>query len=160
MEKLPFLGMWECAIDEKRRITLPARLRELLATYGSSPELIVTLGRKGSLMILPPAVWNSVSPDLFNAVVDSDAGAQAVRTMMAMHGNVSRLDNSGRLTLTEKQMKIALLDKVAIVFGYFNCIELWNPERFKTINTTASPEEHDRNIERYVGPASRRKERE
>ena len=157
--ELPFLGTWECAIDEKRRLTLPARLRELLTAIEASPELMVTRGHKGCLYVIPPKTWNELKPGLFRGVMGGDEGAVKLRHLMARYGNLARIDNSGRITLTDLQVKVAGLEKEAIVFGSYNRIEIWNPRRFEeAFPLPADGEEYDRLLSGYVDGAPKRGE--
>ncbi|MFH1143126.1 MAG: hypothetical protein V1774_01110 [Candidatus Eisenbacteria bacterium] len=149
--ELPLLGAWDCAIDSKRRLTLPAKLRESLTSVEPSPELIVTVGHRGCLLLIPPKTWKDLTPDLFRAIVGGDEGAQRLRATMALYGSTPRIDNSGRVTLTEKQVKVANLDKDAVVLGNFTRIEVWNPERFASeIPDLEDTSEHDRLLARYL----------
>jgi len=149
--QLPFLGTWDCTIDSKRRLTLPAKLRELLGSVEPTPQLIVTVGHKGCLLLIPPGLWNELSPDLLRAILGGDEGALRLRSTMALYGNVARIDNSGRISLTEKQVKVAGLEKEAVFFGNFNRIEVWNPSRFAVENPPLEdPAEHDRLMAEYL----------
>ncbi len=143
---ITFLGRWPGTIDGKRRLTLPAPLRRTLAQVPESPQLVVTVGPSGSLIVMPETTWENFSPDLFRDAVQGDPGAQRLRATMARYGSVCRVDRSGRLTLTEEQMEFAGLAKPgkAIIFGNFNRIEVWEPSRFETVNATTDPTEHDR----------------
>ena len=149
--QLPLLGTWYCTIDSKRRLTLPARLRALIRSIEPAPEVMVTLGHRGCLLVIPPRLWNELSPDLFRAIVGGEEGALRLRSTMARYGSVARIDNSGRISLTEKQIKVAGLSKEAIVFGNFNRIEVWNPSRFTVENPPLEdPAEHDRLMATYL----------
>ncbi len=151
---LPLLGRGECAIDAKRRLILPAVLRDQLRLLESSAHLIVTVGHQGCLLLIPPSTWEEFAPDLFTAAVQGDEGAIRLRGTMARYGLLCRIDNSGRITLTDEQMKVAGLAKRAIVFGNFSRIEIWNPERFELhVPRVADPAEHDRLTARYLGRA-------
>jgi MraZ protein len=158
--ELPLLGTWECRIDDKRRLTLPARLRELLSSVDPSPELIVTRGDKGCLLIIPPKIWKEFSPDLFRAIVGGDEDAQRLRATMAVYGSVSRIDNTGRITLTDKQVRVAGLAKGAILLGNFNRVELWNSEQFAAeFPELGEPRGDDRLAARYLDGMATPKEK-
>lgn len=149
--RLPFLGRSVCSIDEKRRLTLPARFRELLAME-ESPYLVTTLGQGGCIYLVPHARWDELTPALLRAAFQGDAEAAVLRSTFARYGNLCRMDNNGRVTLTEEQTEVASLDKQAVVFGNYTLIEIWNPERFDQHNPRVTDTAvHDRRIMRYVG---------
>jgi MraZ protein len=151
--RLPFLGRWICTIDAKRRLTLPAKVREILELE-EGPYLVTTVGHKGCLLVVPHARWEELTPDLLRDTFQGDQGAQRLRGAFARYGNLCRPDASGRITLTEEQMRVAGLGKQAVVFGNFSRIELWEPERFEDANPAIrEPEEHDRLAAQYLGRA-------
>lgn len=154
--RLPFLGRWTCTVDAKRRLTLPARIREILATE-PIPYLVTTVGHKGSLLVVPHARWEELTPDLLNDTFQGDQGALQLRAAFARYGNLCQLDGSGRITLTEDQMQIAQLEKQAVVFGNFTRIEIWEPGRFESENPPITdPAAHDRLAAQYLGRAETR----
>jgi MraZ protein len=149
--RLPFLGRWVCTIDEKRRLTLPAKIRELLAME-ESPYLVTTLGFGGCIFLVPQARWDELTPAVLRAAFQDDSEAVLLRSTFARYGNLCRMDNSGRITLTEDQAEVAQLDRQAVVFGNYTLIEIWNPEQFDLRNPRiADTAEHDRRITRYMG---------
>jgi len=157
--RLPFLGRWTCTIDGKRRLTLPAKIREILGME-EVPYLVTTVGHKGCLMLVPYARWEELTPDLLRDTFQGDQGALRLRSAFARYGNLCRLDASGRITFTEDQMSVAALGKSAVVFGNFTRIEIWDPDRFEDENPPiADPMEHDRLAAQYIGRAEARGER-
>jgi len=147
-----FLGRWDCSIDSKRRLTLPAKLREKLAQIDDSVELIVTVGHRGCLLVIPPTTWEEFARDLFQAPVQGNRETLILRGRLARYGAHSKLDGSGRISLTEEQMKIAGLEREAIVFGNFSRIEIWSPVAFEAANPPIEDlEQHDALVEKYLG---------
>lgn len=151
-----FLGRWECAIDEKRRLTLPAPVRKKVLALageagGEDEELIATVGHRGCVLLIPPAVWDEFARSIFQAPVQGNREALLVRGRMARYGAHCKIDASGRITLTEEQMKVAGLERQAIVFGNFTRLEIWNPEQFERHNPPITDvEAHDELIEKYL----------
>ena len=142
--RLPFLGRWVCTIDGKRRLTLPAKIREILAME-ENPHLITTVGHQGCLVVIPYARWEALAPDVVRDTFQGNRNALALRAALARYGSLCRLDASGRITLTEEQMQVARLDKKGVVFGNFTRIEIWDEQRFETENPPmAEPEQYDR----------------
>ncbi len=149
--QLPFLGRWKAKIDAKRRLTLPSKLRDLLFME-SSQYLVLTVGHGGCLFLLPHASWDELTPQLLRDAFQGDPGVQRLRANFARYGSLIRMDNSGRVTLTEDQMQVANLSGEAEVFGNFTRIEIWNPERFEQQNPPIqNAAEHDRLAQRYIG---------
>ncbi len=151
----PFLGRWNCTIDGKRRLTLPAKVREILEME-KNPGLVMTLGQGGCLFVVPQNTWDELTPDLLRDPFHSDKKAAKLRSSFARYGSFNRLDSSGRITLTDDQMFIGGLSKQAIVFGNFTTIEIWDPARFETSNPPiGNTDEHDELLVEYMGGGSR-----
>ncbi len=149
--RLPFLGRSVCSIDDKRRLTLPAKFRELLAME-ESPYLVTTLGLRGCLYLVPNARWDAMTPELLKAAFQGEPEAILLRSNFARYGNLCRMDNNGRITLTDEQTEVAGLQKQAVVFGNFDMMEIWNPEQFEVHNPRVTDTAvHDRRIMHYVG---------
>jgi division/cell wall cluster transcriptional repressor MraZ len=150
---ITLLGKWVGSIDGKRRLTLPAAIRRPLAQVTAAQQLIITVGTRGCLLLIPDVTWDAFAPDLFRDAVQGDPGALRLRSTMALYGSVCRVDKSGRVTLSEEQMQFGGLEKLgkAIVFANFNHIEIWEPSRFESAVTTTSAAEHDLLAARYFG---------
>jgi division/cell wall cluster transcriptional repressor MraZ len=147
-----FLGRWDCIIDDKRRLTLPAPLRKLIAELGPAAELIVTVGHRGCLLFIPLAIWDEFSRELFQAPVQGDPEALRLRSTMARYGSRCKIDSSGRITLNEEQLRVAGLKREAVVFGNFSRLELWTPERYERENPPITDQdEHDRRVAKFLG---------
>ena len=141
---LPLLGKTDCTLDTKRRLTLPAKLREELGLEASSSQVIVTLGQGGCLYLFTPETWKQFAPPIFKAVIQGDPQAIRLRGILARYGGTPRIDRNGRIILTERQMEFAGIDKTVVVFPSWNRVELWSPARCDTVYpTVASPAEVD-----------------
>ena len=114
--RLPFLGRSVCTIDEKRRLTLPARFRELLAME-ESPYLVTTLGLRGCIYLVPNARWDELTPNLLRAAFQGESEAVLLRSNFARYGNLCRMDNNGRITLTDEQTEVAGLGAIGGTVG-------------------------------------------
>lgn len=150
---ITLLGKWVGSIDGKRRITLPVALRRSLAQVTASMQLIITVGTRGCLLLVPDPTWEKFAPDLFRDAVQGDPGALRLRSTMALYGSVCRVDKSGRVTLSDEQMEFGGLEKLgkAIIFANFNHVEIWEPSRFASAISTTSAAEHDLLAARYFG---------
>jgi len=150
-----FLGRWESTIDEKRRLTLPAPVRKKIASLdGESAdgiELISTVGHRGCVLLIPPSIWEEFARSIFQAPVQGNRDALLLRGRMARYGAHCKIDSSGRVTLTEEQMKVAGIERRAVVFGNFTRIEIWNPEQFERENPPITDiDAHDQLIAKFL----------
>lgn len=148
---LPILGNWTCSLDAKRRILLPIKVRKILEREEGS-HLVTTVGHRGCLYVFPISRWEEVTPDLLRGMFEGDEGAITLRDALALYGNTTELDGTGRLTLSELQVEIAQLGRKAIIFGNFNRLEIWAPERFAREHPKIKDQKkHDELTARYMG---------
>jgi len=155
--KLTFLGTWSCTIDGKRRLTLPAKVRETIKNAGIS-DLITTLGQGGCLLVVPQQTLDELGPGFLhdpfqaNKADKANRGKGKLRFNLARYGSVNQPDGSGRITLTADQMKITGMSKQVIVFGNWTRIEIWDRARFEAINPPMEDtDEHDLLMADYMG---------
>lgn len=137
---LPVLGQSTCTLDSKRRVTLPAKIRELWGLTGEVCHLILTIGHKGCLQLFTPSAWDNFAPDILKAIVQGDEDAIRLRDILAQLGSTVRVDRSGRIALTDAQMEYAGLSKEVVIFSNWTLAELWSPERYA--ETHPEPKDH------------------
>ena len=153
---LTFLGRWDCKVDGKRRITVPADLRDELDEIGKQ-QLVVTLGEGGGLVVMPQQLWDEFTRELLQDASRGDKDAIGLRGTLARYGSRGKLDASGRLNLTEEQLAISGITKQAIVFGNVKRIEIWEPKQFELNNPPIDDmAEHEAVMAKYMGQAETR----
>lgn len=153
---LTFLGHWECKLDGKRRLTVPADLRDELDEAGKL-QLVTTIGKGGGLDVYPQQLWDHMIKDLMQSAANGDEEADMLRNIFALYGSRGKLDATGRLSLTEDQLELAGIKKQAIVFGNITHIEIWAPEQFE-LNKPSTDDiaEQKALIAKYRGQAETR----
>jgi MraZ protein len=117
-----FLGQYNHTIDEKGRITLPSRLRELLGdgayiTQGFDQNLLVMTSARFDLLSERIKKMNMADPDL-----------RSLRRFMFSQAGKVDFDNAGRFIIPAALKEIACLENNAVVVGVGDDIEIWSPE--------------------------------
>jgi MraZ protein len=124
-----FSGEYECKIDAKGRIVLPAKLKAKLPEVNSS-ELIIKRGFEPCLVLYPQLEWMKV----FNKVSGLSEFNQEYRTFQRsfLRGATEvDMDSNGRILLPKTMTKFAEIDEEVIVVGAGNRIEIWNPAKYE-----------------------------
>ena len=120
-----FVGEYNHTIDEKRRISMPAKFR---------PELdggaVITIGFDNSLVVYPTVEWQEFSKKWGNLPLSREEARRFSRIMLAGAAQIE-FDKLGRFLLPENLKKHAGLDKNAVVIGLFNRIEIWNKDEWE-----------------------------
>lgn len=149
--RLPILGQWTCSQDGKRRILMPIVVRKMLEKEEGT-HLVTTVGHKGCIYVIPISRWEKESPDFLHGMFEGNAGAISLRDALALYGKTTELDGTGRLTLSELQVEVANLGKKIIIFGNFNRLEIWEPERFAREHPKLTDQKkHDDLTARFIG---------
>jgi len=119
------LGEFEHTIDDKGRITVPAKFRGRLAA-----GLVVTKGIDPCLWLYPTDVWDDLAEEIRGLPL-TDTRAREFRRQVFGGASDSVPDRQGRVILPPYLREYADIDKQAIIIGLFDHCEIWNPERWR-----------------------------
>lgn len=123
-----FFGSHQHTIDDKGRLTLPAKWRSELAG-----GVVVTRGLDDCLFIFPKAKFEAIAAEIdLQGIESSDARAWA-RYFLGMAAD-AETDKQGRILLPQNLRDFAGLDGEVVVVGVVSRIEVWLPERYKETN--------------------------
>jgi MraZ protein len=117
-----FLGQYVHSFDDKSRLTVPARYRELIADGA-----FVVQGLDRNLMVLTPAAFEIIYQRIM-AMNLTDPTARLLRRVIL--GNASQLDvdKSGRILIPQQLREFAGLDGDAVLVGQGDYFEIWAPK--------------------------------
>lgn len=119
-----FLGQYDHSIDEKGRITLPARFREQL--QGGA---FLTKGFDNNLVVYPAARFTAFFERL-NHMNNADPAIRALRRLILSNAAEIEFDRNGRFILPQNLRDAAHLNGTAKVVGVGEEIEIWSPENW------------------------------
>jgi MraZ protein len=135
-----FLGEYSHTIDDKGRLTIPAKFRGLLAA-----GLVVTRGFDRNLMIFPLDGWQ----DMAEMIVSRPLGDDDMRTFRrrVFSGAVDLVpDRQGRIVLPAYLREFATVNGDVIVAGMYNYIEIWNLDSWQNVRESI---ENDDDADRW-----------
>ncbi len=119
-----FLGRFEHTLDDKGRLTIPAKYRNTLAT-----GVVVTRGLDGCLYVLPTSEWDEIAGKLRSLSLLKKDARSFVRLIFAEATDCIP-DKQGRVLIPAYLREYASLQDAVIVIGSYNRLELWNPENY------------------------------
>jgi MraZ protein len=119
-----FLGEFSHNLDEKGRLTLPARWREQL-----SEQVVVTRGVEACLLVFPVAEFEKFIQEI-TAIGLTAADARELSRYFSSKATDDTPDKQGRITLPQSLREHAGLNGEVLAIGSFNHAELWNPTRY------------------------------
>ena len=115
-----FLGEFIHAIDEKGRLTIPAKFRADLAA-----GLVVTRWIDRCLAIYPLEEWKRLA-ERVSALPVTDRRARAFRRLVFANASDAVPDRQGRVLIPPRLREYAGLNSDVIVTGLDTYIEVWN----------------------------------
>ncbi len=121
-----FLGEYAHTIDDKGRLTLPAKFRAELAA-----GLVVTRGIDKCLFAFPRDQWNKLSEQV-SALPLTESQAREFRRLLFSGAADAELDKQGRVLLPQYLREYAGLDGDVIVAGLNTHMEIWSPDAWNT----------------------------
>lgn len=119
-----FYGTFTPRLDEKGRLTVPARYRAAF-TDGA----MVVHGDNRCLYVFTTDGFDSFAQDAINAPV-SDANRIGRSRYMLANSDHQTLDSQGRIMLTGRMRAFAELGKDVVLTGQGRRMEIWNAERW------------------------------
>ena len=125
-----FLGRYEHTIDEKGRITIPAKFREALGD-----SVFVTQGFDGNLQAFPPELFKVMS-DRVRSISYLDVNSRLLRRILFSNAEQTRFDSAGRILLPAFLRDMADLKDNAVVVGSGEYFEIWSPENWQAQQTS------------------------
>jgi MraZ protein len=120
-----FLGEYTHSIDDKGRLTVPAKFRGDLAA-----GLVLTRGFDQNLMVYPLTGWN----DLADRIKDkplSDPLMREFRRRIFSGATDLTPDRQGRIIVPPYLREFADIDSEAVVVGMFDYLEIWSVESWQ-----------------------------
>jgi MraZ protein len=124
-----FSGEYRFALDNKKRINIPAGIRKMLPSE-SEGTLVFTRGFEGCVYVFPHDEWQRLTKKL-NSL---DSFQVKVRNFIRQFvGSAFKtiMDNQGRVLLPDKVLEMAGISKELLLLGSLNKWELWDPVSYE-----------------------------
>jgi MraZ protein len=125
-----FLGRYEHTIDEKGRITIPAKYREEMGE-----TVVVTQGLDGNLLAYPPDLFDLLTEKIRKLSV-ADPNSRRLRRIFFSNAEKIDFDKAGRILLPAFLRASANLSEMAVLVGNGEYFELWSPENWQVQQTS------------------------
>jgi MraZ protein len=117
-----FLGEFTHSIDNKGRLTIPAKFRAELAQ-----GLVMTHGIDHCLAIYSLSEWDRLSTKV-SALPVTDRRARSLRRLVFANACDAALDRQGRVIIPLRLRQATKLDGDVVGTGLDTYIEVWNPQ--------------------------------
>ena len=117
-----FMGEYHHTIDEKGRIIIPSKFREMLGD-----TFIITRGIENCLFVYPNDEWQKIVTKLESLPFTKRDARQFVRFFLS-GATIAEFDKQGRVNLTSPLIDYAKLQKDCVVIGTGSRLEIWSKE--------------------------------
>jgi MraZ protein len=117
-----FIGEYTATIDDKGRISIPAKFRPQLKS-----KVVVTRGLDNSLFLYTLEEWKKLAEKLASLPI-STANTRAFSRLMLAGAMDCDIDKQGRIILPSYLKEFAKINKRLVFAGLYNRIEMWSED--------------------------------
>ena len=120
-----FLGQYRHSLDDKARITLPAKFRP---QFGEG--LVMTAGTELCIWVYPAEEFGKLA-ERINALPLTGQEAAAFRRLIFGNAYDANIDKQGRVVVPEKLRRHANIEGEVVVTGVGRFVEIWSPAEWE-----------------------------
>ncbi len=142
-----FTSEYECKLDAKGRIVLPARIKAQLPENGGS-ELVIRRGFEQCLILYPMVEFKKVFSKISGLSEFNEEYRKLQRNFFSGTATVE-MDNAGRFLIPKNMLTYAQFEKDLILVGMGNKVEIWNPTLYEK-HLIHDPGELSKLAEKYL----------
>jgi MraZ protein len=143
-----FKGSYIYAVDEKGRVSIPARMRKYLSPEANE-TFVITRGTDTCLFLFPLDEWEKLERKLKELNTFNSQHRFLIRILLMWAVEVT-LDNQSRVMIPKNLLEFAKIDKEALIIGALDRIEIWNPNIFQEY-VNSQPESYESIVEKILG---------
>jgi MraZ protein len=129
-------GTYPRTLDDKKRLTLPKKVREQLGE--TTEQLFLAQGLDQCLWIYDTAGLERLAEKLDQAPA-TDAEARVFRRLFFAQMEAVDLDRAGRVLIPERLLEFAGLKHEVVLIGVRDHLQLWEAERWQQYLAQNSP---------------------
>ncbi|HIX55147.1 MAG TPA: division/cell wall cluster transcriptional repressor MraZ [Candidatus Sphingobacterium stercoripullorum] len=128
---LQLIGEFECKLDAKGRMTLPAALKRQLPDV-EREGLVVNRGFEKHLVFYPRSEWELITKKLSSLNQFNQRNRMFVRAFTRGATELS-LDASGRVLIPKGLLEYAGIGSEVVLASQFNKIEVWSKQEYDSL---------------------------
>jgi MraZ protein len=122
-----FLGEYAHTIDDKGRLTIPAKFRDEL-----EGGVVITRGLDKCLWAYGRSEWEVLAEKISKLPTTNEAARDFARFMFS--GAFDSLpDRQGRILIPQNLRSYANIDSETVIIGVMNRLEIWLPNRWSEV---------------------------
>ncbi len=138
-----FLGRYHHNIDEKGRLTVPARYRNHLIVNGA----VITQGFDQNLIVFPQETFERILQRV-NRISMTDPNARMLKRLIFSNAELVSVDKAGRILIPQFLRELGKLDSEAVIVGMGDYFEIWSPDLWSGL--ASQMEENQSDVLRFI----------
>ena len=119
-----FIGEYHHNLDEKNRIVIPQKFREILQN-----EFVIVKGIEKCLYIYSMKDWQNLVDKLNTLPFTKKDARTFIRSFFSL-ATVSEVDRQGRASITSQLVNHAGLSRECVIIGANNRVEIWDKQNW------------------------------
>lgn len=124
-----FKGKYNYSVDDKGRVSIPAKLRKNLSEAAKN-SFVATRGLDGCIFLYPSDVWEKRETEMSEKLNVYLPENRMFMRLLLEYANDAALDKQSRIMLPQELLDYAGITGSVLVVGLSDHIELWNPELY------------------------------
>ena len=132
-----FIGEFHHNLDEKGRIAIPSKYREILGQ-----NFVITRGIEHCIYVYPESTFNHIVTKL-ESLPFTKKDARAFTRFFMSGATAAELDKQGRVNVPSPLISYANLSKKCVIVGTGDRLEIWDEEAFNEFICSCNDEMSD-----------------
>ena len=124
-----FKGSYTYAVDDKGRVSLPAKLRKYVSP-DANETFVITRGFERCLFVYPVDEWNKMEQNLRTLSSYDPQHRRFIRALLELAAE-GQLDGQARLSIPQELRDYAGIRSEVRIIGTLDKIELWDPKVYE-----------------------------
>lgn len=129
-----FIGEYHYKIDEKGRVSIPAKFRNDLRK-----QVVVTKGIEKCLILYPQKEWEKLASKISSLPISKEKTRAFARLTLAGAMDVE-VDSQGRIILPDYLRNYAKIKKNVVIAGLYNRLEIWDEAEWEMYKESSESE--------------------
>ena len=132
-----FIGEFHHNLDDKGRIAIPSKYREILGN-----NFVITRGIEHCIYVYPETTFNHIVTKL-ESLPFTKKDARAFMRFFMSGATAVELDKQGRVNIPSPLSSYANLSKKCVIVGTGDRLEIWDEEAFNEFMSSCNDEMSD-----------------
>jgi len=143
---LLFSGNYKYSLDEKNRLIVPVKFREILSAEGVDKLYIVKAD--SYLYVFPLPVFLELYENLKSWDFTKETNQNYVRLLFSDAFDAAP-DKQGRIGLRKEMCEEVGIDREVVIIGVLNRMELWAPDKWKEFREKSTLQGFSANLDSH-----------